>query len=241
MRCEECQFDNPPDSLTCQKCQGKLYHAKLRVTIEDGEIQTHYLYPQKYSIGRGTENEIVIRDDSVSRLHAQIAYEDGSFVICDNESKNGSLLNDHHFKRRKLHDLDCIQLGNVVIHFYDEKHRASHLRQGMDTAEWVQREFFRYARNGQANITTDDLLLTMLDLAVSLIHADQAVILQFDVSRKLRFKIGKKQKGQTILENNLTDFDWNMIRNAMSRKAPEIVCSHDGSEGSDDDLFDTSA
>ena len=42
--------------------------------------------------GRGHQCDIRISDISVSRLHAYIKYEDGNFVIVDNNSKFGTLV-----------------------------------------------------------------------------------------------------------------------------------------------------
>lgn len=42
--------------------------------------------------GRGHLCDIRISDISVSRLHAFIKYEDGNFVILDNNSKFGTLV-----------------------------------------------------------------------------------------------------------------------------------------------------
>ncbi len=43
-------------------------------------------------IGRGHESDIRISDISVSRLHAYIHYRDGKFILEDNESKFGTLV-----------------------------------------------------------------------------------------------------------------------------------------------------
>lgn len=42
--------------------------------------------------GRGHQCDIRISDISVSRLHAFIKYEDGNFIIIDNNSKFGTLV-----------------------------------------------------------------------------------------------------------------------------------------------------
>jgi len=217
MTCEACGHANPPQALSCEQCQEKLYHAKLRV---DG--QTYFLFPGKYRIGRCPDNEIVIEDDSVSRFHCEIEFQNGAFIVRDLGSKNGSLLNDGHFTVRRLHDLDCLQLGNVVLHFYDERNKQRQPARGLDTAEWVEREFFKYTQS-ETGITTDDLLLTMLDLTISLVHAEEALVLQFDADKRLRFKIGKQHRGQRLFENQLSEFDWNIINNAIRTRSTELV------------------
>ncbi|MCC6804658.1 MAG: FHA domain-containing protein [Anaerolineae bacterium] len=46
------------------------------------------------SIGRLDTNEICIKEQHVSRQHAIIDYQDGMFVITDNDSANGVFIND---------------------------------------------------------------------------------------------------------------------------------------------------
>ncbi len=223
MICEACKFDNSKNNITCEQCHKNLFKAKLRITTDSGQVQLHYLFPQKYTIGRSLDNDIVIGDTSVSRNHSEIEFKKDSFYITDNDSKNGSLLNNNRFKNNRLYDLDCIQLGNAVLHFIEDENKLRLPYNELKTEEWVQKELFKFAQDKQFKITTDDVLLTMIDLASSLIHADQAMILQFDQSNKLRFKVGKKQKGQKIFENKLSDFDWTLINDAIRKKDTNIV------------------
>ena len=51
------------------------------------------LLKQEVSLGRGEDNDIVIPHASVSRAHARLARRDGSFVLTDLNSTNGSYVN----------------------------------------------------------------------------------------------------------------------------------------------------
>lgn len=44
------------------------------------------------NIGKGSQNEVVIPDDSVSTLHARLDYEDGRWRITDLDSTNGTFV-----------------------------------------------------------------------------------------------------------------------------------------------------
>ncbi|NDG27740.1 MAG: FHA domain-containing protein, partial [Proteobacteria bacterium] len=68
----------------------------------------------RMSIGRSDDNQIVIQDDSVSRVHALIEQnEDGSYVLFDNGSRNGILVNGSRTDGSVISDGDTIQIGNV--------------------------------------------------------------------------------------------------------------------------------
>lgn len=47
-----------------------------------------------FSIGREKDNDLVINDDMISSHHAQIVHEGGEYYIVDNNSGNGTYLND---------------------------------------------------------------------------------------------------------------------------------------------------
>lgn len=66
-------------------------------------------------IGRGHDNDVVLQDISVSRYHCQLMqYEDGSVVICDCGSSNGTFVNGRRIKgNTRLERSDSVRLGNV--------------------------------------------------------------------------------------------------------------------------------
>lgn len=68
------------------------------------------------SIGRSTESAIFLDDVTVSRSHAQIKREEnGSFVLLDNSSLNGTYLNNISIEKNVLKSGDEIQIGK--FHF----------------------------------------------------------------------------------------------------------------------------
>jgi hypothetical protein len=78
----------------------------LSITGEDNQIK----------IGRGHECDLRENDISVSRLHAFIKYQEGQFVIFDNNSKFGTLIllrKDYPIEKKKI----ALQVGRTVITF----------------------------------------------------------------------------------------------------------------------------
>ncbi len=69
------------------------------------------------SLGRGVRNEIRILDTEVSRQHAQIRPENGSFVLLDTNSSNGTFVNGKQVRRRVLENGDQIQIGRSLLLF----------------------------------------------------------------------------------------------------------------------------
>jgi translation elongation factor P/translation initiation factor 5A len=71
---------------------------------------------QQIKLGRGHECDLRENDISVSRLHAFIKYQDGQFVVFDNNSKFGTLVllrKDFKIEKKKI----ALQIGRTVITF----------------------------------------------------------------------------------------------------------------------------
>ncbi|CAD8185698.1 unnamed protein product [Paramecium octaurelia] len=87
-----------------EKKQGKAVYV---IQFQNGE-------PIK--IGRGHQCDIQISDISVSRLHAYIKYQDGNFVILDNNSKFGTLVKLYQAYRIEEEKV-AVQVGRTVLTF----------------------------------------------------------------------------------------------------------------------------
>jgi pSer/pThr/pTyr-binding forkhead associated (FHA) protein len=68
------------------------------------------------TIGRQGENDIVLRDSSVSRHHASFMKEGENLFVTDKGSKNGTIVNGLKVESARLEDGDVIRIGdNLVI------------------------------------------------------------------------------------------------------------------------------
>lgn len=69
------------------------------------------------TIGRKLENDLVIQDSLVSRVHAEIRYEDNQFVIYDLKSTGGTFINNKKVDRGVLYSGDIVSLANIPLMF----------------------------------------------------------------------------------------------------------------------------
>ena len=67
------------------------------------------------SLGRTDASDIRIDDETISRKHAQIVWEDGTPVIIDTGSRNGIHLGEERVERMALRDGLAFRLGGVSI------------------------------------------------------------------------------------------------------------------------------
>ncbi len=69
-------------------------------------------------LGRSKNNEITLRDSSVSRRHAEIHRDQGDeFTLIDLNSLNGVFVNDEKIGRYKLKEGDIVEIGDVNLRF----------------------------------------------------------------------------------------------------------------------------
>ena len=69
------------------------------------------------SIGRATDAQIRLEDDSVSRAHCQLVPRADGVVIVDQQSTNGTYVNGTAVSTRILKDGDRIQVGRSIFKF----------------------------------------------------------------------------------------------------------------------------
>lgn len=81
---------------------------------------------KKLTIGRNSQNDIVVNNPSVSSFHATIKYESDSlstitevarFEIIDNNSTNGTFVNGKKIKQYSLTVNDKVKVGNAVLNW----------------------------------------------------------------------------------------------------------------------------
>ncbi|HEY0756211.1 MAG TPA: FHA domain-containing protein [Ktedonobacteraceae bacterium] len=75
------------------------------------------------SIGREEDNEVWLDDDTISRYHAELAWDNGQVYVTDNDSLNGVLLNGRRIRTSlPIKDSDELEIGG---HRFILKHAQS--------------------------------------------------------------------------------------------------------------------
>ena len=85
--------------------------------FKEREIGRWEIDRQRLRIGRTPDNDIVIDNLAVSRLHALIEEEKGGYFLRDCDSLNGTEVNGSRISRRKLEDGDEITIAKHTILF----------------------------------------------------------------------------------------------------------------------------
>jgi len=118
---------NDPDysSLAAEKTQifmpameDEPTRAKLKLIQGGGQQKEYLLARDRVTLGRGTNNDILVPDIAISRQHCEIIRNpDGTFRMRDMNSGNGTKLNGTRVLDSDLFGGDRIELGSTILEF----------------------------------------------------------------------------------------------------------------------------
>jgi pSer/pThr/pTyr-binding forkhead associated (FHA) protein len=145
--CTRCGHRNPDDARFCANCgnalQGDttltlqpievedevgeevhlpeqdLEHGQALLVVKRGPNQgsTFLIDKDVTTAGRHPESDIFLDDVTVSRRHAEIRRQDGTFSIHDAGSLNGTYVNRQRVEETRLADQDELQIGKFKLVF----------------------------------------------------------------------------------------------------------------------------
>jgi pSer/pThr/pTyr-binding forkhead associated (FHA) protein len=87
----------------------------LILITEDYPRQVFELGRAILMVGRSDDSEIKVPDHGVSRNHASIVMDQGSFVVRDNGSLNGTYVNGERVSRYILKHHDMVRFGSCLF------------------------------------------------------------------------------------------------------------------------------
>lgn len=99
--------------------------AKVLIS-QSGEVDREQVLKSINNIGRHPNQTIHLNDRVVSKAHAIITATDGRYWVQDNNSRNGTFVNNTRiFVRTALHNGDVVRLGETHLTFIDERVKYS--------------------------------------------------------------------------------------------------------------------
>lgn len=169
---------------------------ELFVYTRKGESSQLSLKEEKITIGRSSDNDIVVKDPYSSNLHAFIFHSDRGYRLKDNNSKNGTFLNGKRIKGEiGLKKGDEILIGSTRIVF--DKEPAT-----------------------SVEITDDDSPVAN----VRTILPVKDVLKKADISSTIRAMAGKIDLGRIEKENRMISVMNDVSRELLlHRPKPELI------------------
>jgi sigma-B regulation protein RsbU (phosphoserine phosphatase) len=185
--------------------------ARLFYLDENGQECRVTITPPRLSIGRLSDNDLVIGQMGVSRRHAEVIVQDDECLLHDVGSKMGTYLNGEKIKRAKLKNGDRIQLGgnqgpSLTYHTGDLLQTLiSSSSEKIDTGL----SFYEYKEIGHLFATfralsstpvLDELLVMVVDTAIELTGAERGFIMLKEKNEELTIRCARNNNKKPLDE-----------------------------------------
>jgi pSer/pThr/pTyr-binding forkhead associated (FHA) protein len=93
---------------------------KIIVKLNDSVLKEVELKQAQFTIGRKSENDLVLDNAAVSGRHARLVKVQEVYFLEDLKSTNGTFVNDNRIDRQQLQDTDVVTIGKHRLIFRDE-------------------------------------------------------------------------------------------------------------------------
>jgi serine phosphatase RsbU (regulator of sigma subunit)/pSer/pThr/pTyr-binding forkhead associated (FHA) protein len=164
--------------------------AALLVQNPSGQRTRAAIDTLPFLIGRQSDNDLALRDNRVSRGHARIVGENGSYVIEDLNSRHGTWVNGERIARHPLRNSDRIEFGVrdsyqlTFVYEHDEIHRIlDHITstsgsRGLGANNLAKlRSLVEVARALQNSLSTQEVLTAVVDAALAVTGCERGCLL----------------------------------------------------------------
>ncbi len=230
-------FILPPSSLMQKPAQ-------LKIVNRFGVTRYMPLSKRVFTIGRKAENDLQLLSDTVSRQHAEIVYEDESYVLVDVGSKRGTFVNDQRIERCALQHQDRLRIGGddeQQIFFLDDTvEKASAIfdstprltisppsqdRPPIASANEELQKLSRFVEVNQAfkfSMTPDDVLTLIVDAAIEITQAERGFLMLRNAAGNLEFKVAR-DRGRNWIQGNEFEMSRSVVEEAFKQNTSVII------------------
>lgn len=170
MLCPHCGRDAPAGDF-CSLCGQSLAVGRIEVLSGPGQGTVRAFGPRPFDVGRAEENDLVLPDPSVSRKHARLSYDAGTFHVEDLGSRLGLKVDGARVRRSPLVPGTRIEVGEAVLRFRVETAPAGHEHPLLAVLEALG-----------STLVVDEVLERVLDAGLRILGAERGFVLLQDPS-----------------------------------------------------------
>jgi phosphoserine phosphatase RsbU/P len=184
-------------------------YARFTYVDELGKESSASFVPPRFTIGRSSNNSLVLGHMGVSRSHAEVVFQDGKYHLRDLGSKLGTYVNGVKVEETLLGNGDRIQLGgtqgmSLIFHGGDllqsllslseEKSEVSFSIRGFKEIGMLLATF----RALSSISLLDDLLALVVDTAIQLTGAERGFIMLKEDDDNLLFRCARNSNKSAL-------------------------------------------
>ena len=161
------------------------------------------LTEREITIGRSRQADLRLDDPSVSRVHATIRLLDGCYILTDNGSRHGTMVNEKPVKSHRLDANDLIQVGIYRFVFVQTESRSNddsvtgaeqfdHLRLLLDVMSLIN-----------SSLSLDQVLEHVIDAVIRVTRAERGFLMMLTPSGELEFRVARNFDRTTLSPNGI--------------------------------------
>jgi len=195
----------------------------LEVVRGNAPEKIHFLRPRTYTIGRARYNDLSLTEPSISKNHARILHENGTFVIEDQGSLHGVYVNSTRVQRSELAPGAQIQLGNVTLKFSPITGEGA--TEQIAELPWIEQQHLLLSLVQALNSTLvlSQVLEQVLDAVLQITRAERGFLLLEEGSTEgnshpvvagLRVHVGRR-RGTSLQPAEVTGLSTSVVRRAV--------------------------
>src|SRR5688572_14183619 len=225
MQCPRCEGSNAPDARRCAHCGGILALARLEVIRGELPEKTFLLAPRAYTLGRARQNDLSLPDASISKAHARIDHEAGSFFIEDTGSLHGVYVDTVRVQRAQLGDGAQVQLGNVTLRFSAVGPEGHSTEEAVEFP-WVEQQqlLLSLVQALNSTLVLSQVLEQVLDALMRITRAERGFLLLADPPSNgggaelvggLHVRVARRRGGESIPLADVQGLSSSVVRKAV--------------------------
>jgi serine phosphatase RsbU (regulator of sigma subunit) len=206
------------------------------VFLHGSELKKISLKKVPFSIGRRTENDLVISDPRVSREHADIVQESDGYYVIDKGSKQGTYVNGKQIQRQKLQKNDRIEFGvrgEAYALFDPDQAVVPSPSRGLlnQLSVWKPASatsdletltlFLEAARKLNTSTVLEEVFITLIEATLRLTKAERGYVFLRNDDGSLRLVVGRNAKGDPLPDDNT--ISRSILRDAVSHSSEFLL------------------
>jgi phosphoserine phosphatase RsbU/P len=199
--------------------------ASLLILNPSGQRNRVEVQPLPFVLGRHSDNDLVLRDNRVSRTHARIFVEKGHYVVEDLSSRHGTWVNGIRIGRHVLRNSDRIDFGvresyqltftlepgeihRILDRFSKDQFSTTSRAAGEGSNHLGKlRGLMEVARALQNSLSTQEILTAVVDAALQVTGCERGfLLLRQETSRKggeLEVAVARDKDGKQLPAEDL--------------------------------------
>lgn len=186
-----------------------------------------------FTIGRQSDNDLVLLDNRISRSHARILQDDEGYRIEDSGSRHGTLVNGARISGcHSLQNGDAISLGVAdayTLNFVAEEAvlprllaRLEHAGEGPVPQLQHLGLLLQMAQMMHHAPALEEVLTTLVDTSIKLTDADRGLLFVVDDNGALQMQVARNREAAN-LRLDITDYSHRVVEKVASSGREQVV------------------